>query len=163
MKRTPLQRKTRLTAKHPSDWPTKIPRLVSVQRATVHTVETTTKPEWKAGRSRKGNWNKPKVPLKKVNVERQAKRRKSYAQKLAAYRRSGTYKVVEARSGHQCENVIVLQGCRIRCPVHGFGLSHHHKTYARFGGDELPSDMIVLCSSCHALHEAQHPTRRHGR
>jgi 5-methylcytosine-specific restriction endonuclease McrA len=27
----------------------------------------------------------------------------------------------------------------------------HHLTYARFGGDERPSDLILLCRSCHRL------------
>lgn len=29
----------------------------------------------------------------------------------------------------------------------------HHRTYARFGGNEQISDLIVLCGSCHKLYE----------
>jgi len=131
MKRTPLQRKTRLTAKHSN--------------------------------------GKPRTPLKKVNVERQAKRRKSYAQKLASYRRSETYKIVKARAGGRCEQTVDLflfaepggsvETQRCDLPVK----HHHHKTYARFGGKELPEDMIAVCEGCHRVLEILHPTRRHGR
>ena len=120
MKRTPLQRKTRLTAKHSN--------------------------------------RTPRTPLKKVNVERQAKRRKSYAQKLAAYRRSETYQIVKARANGQCEAKHYPEG---RCL--GPAEHHHHKTYARFGGHELPEDMLDVCLTCHGLAESQHPGRRHGR
>lgn len=121
MRKTPLQRKTRLVAKHTN--------------------------------------GKPRTPIKKVNVARQAKRRRAYAQKLAAYRRSETYQVVKARAGGQCE--AFLFGL-VRCCERG--TQHHHKTYARFGGQELPEDIIVLCADCHAEVETRdHPTRRHGR
>ena len=120
MKRTPLQRKTRLTAKHSN--------------------------------------GKPKVPLKKVNVERQAKRRKSYAQKLAAYRRSETYQIVTARAGGGCEAKTMYGRC-----LSTDRLAHHHLRYQRFGGSELPSDMLVVCHACHERLESEHPTRRHGR
>lgn len=52
---------------------------------------------------RKGWINRGAKRIAKVNPERQAKRRKSYAQKLAAYRRSETYRVVEKRAGGCCE------------------------------------------------------------
>ncbi len=128
MKRTRLQRKTRLTAKHAN--------------------------------------GRPKTPIKTVNAERQAKRRKSYAQKLAAYRRSPTYKIVEARANGLCENQIDIATngvpFRINC-LGGRPLQHHHKTYARFGGQELPGDILAVCADCHARIEAQHPTRHQGR
>jgi hypothetical protein len=108
------------------------------------------------------------APLRKVNPERQAKRRKSYAQKLAAYRRSGTYKLVEQRAADRCEGWDVLRRIELRCAVMrtypwSARLTHHHKTYARFGGKELPEDVIVLCDRHNAEAEAQHPTRRRGR
>ncbi len=97
-------------------------------------------------------------PMANVNPERQAKRRKSYAQKLAAYRRSETYRVVEKRAGGCCEAMDKYGRCGSERRF-GYVLQHHHKTYARFGGDELPEDMIVLCEHHHALAEAAHPTR----
>lgn len=115
--------------------------------------------------------------IKKVNPDRLAKRQKSYKQKLAAYRRSETYQIVEARAAGQCEMTKPL-GFSVGHDSHGAGgtnvlrcqsvedgkkFGHHHDTYARFGGDELPEDMRKLCDPCHATEEAKHPTRRHGR
>jgi hypothetical protein len=37
---------------------------------------------------------------------------------------------------------------------------HHHLTYARYGGDELPEDMLHACERCHNWLESQHPTRK---
>lgn len=112
-----------------------------------------------------------KIP--KVNPAKQAKRRRGYRVKLAAYRRSVTYKLVEARAGGRCERVMTMlpwpheQRCHMRRDGEGvyfaFGakqrLTHHHKTYARFGGKELPSDIELLCDAHHAEEEAKHPTR----
>lgn len=119
--------------------------------------------------------------LKKVNPERQAKRRKAYAQKLAAYRRSETYRLVEARAGNRCEHftyttTLTMLGDKqhpdfppvygiVRCCTHraeGTTLTHHHKTYARFGGKELPEDIIVLCDRHNAEAESKYPTRNRG-
>ena len=43
-----------------------------------------------------------------------------------------------------------------RCEACGLSVSlrvlHlHHKTYVRFGGKEKPSDVVLLCKSCHRL------------
>ncbi len=115
---------------------------------------------------------KVRKPLAKSNPEKQAKRRKSYAQKLAAYKRSETYKVVEARAEGRCEFsypavVDAVTGKQRgsdmkRCPAYrrdGSRLTHHHKTYARFGGKELPEDIEVLCRYHNEEAESQHPTR----
>lgn len=107
------------------------------------------------------------TPIKKVNPDRQAKRRKSYAQKLAAYRRSATYKLVEARAYGECEATfprMSLDGGAwiYKCAASrakDYRLTHHHKTYARFGGKELPEDIIVLCDTHNEQAESQHPTR----
>lgn len=109
-----------------------------------------------------------KSKLKAVNVKRTKKKRKSYAQKLAAYRRSETYKIVEARSGGRCENVVQVGGFVPGTAIRTVNANrccqpakvHHHKTYARFGGRELPEDMLHLCDSCNGFIESQHPTRR---
>jgi len=102
--------------------------------------------------------------MKKANPERQAKRRLSYAQKLAAYKRSETYKAVEARAAGRCERSEFLSylGTAVRCHASRLldaRLTHHHKTYARFGGNELPEDIEVLCDRHNALAESAHPTR----
>lgn len=98
--------------------------------------------------------------IRKMNPERQARRDAEYARKLAAYRRSPTYRLVQARAGGRCEFTLPSGE---RCPV-TVGLSHHHLTYARFGGAERPEDVIVGCEHHHALAEQlHHPHRRHGR
>ena len=107
-------------------------------------------------------------PIRKVNPERQAKRRQSYAAKLRAYKKSATYREVEQRADGQCEKRIPLGGTRhtpaseIRCAAtrqSGHVLTHHHKTYARCGGDELPEDIELLCETHNWEAEAAHPTR----
>jgi len=40
-----------------------------------------------------------------------------------------------------------------------FRLQVHHITYKRFGGDELPEDLMVLCEPCHMAH---HGIRKSG-
>lgn len=112
---------------------------------------------------------KARTPIKKANPERQAKRRQSYTKKLAAYRRSETYQIVEKRASGRCEHVegfhalMLMAGLETRCAARraaGDRLTHHHKTYARFGGDELPEDIIVLCDEHDDEAESQHPTRK---
>lgn len=112
---------------------------------------------------------KPKKALSKSNPERQAKRRKAYAVKLAAYKRSETYRIVEARAGGRCErreDATDLSGAPLKgwlqCTnsrADGLRLTHNHKTYARFGGKELPEDVELLCDHHNTLYESQHPTR----
>jgi HNH endonuclease len=41
---------------------------------------------------------------------------------------------------HKC------QGCGTTGKLHV-----HHRTYARFGGEELPRDLITVCEACHTL------------
>jgi hypothetical protein len=95
---------------------------------------------------------KTKTPIRKRNPERQAKRRSGYAKKLAAYRRSKTFKIVESRSDGCCEAQIRTFDYCGNAQVHRCGalaVAHHHQTYARFGGDELPTDIIAVCKRCH--------------
>ena len=37
----------------------------------------------------------------------------------------------------------------------------HHRTYIRFGGDELLSDLVTLCESCHDRLHAMHKSHRY--
>lgn len=117
-----------------------------------------------------------KTPVKKVNVERQAKRKAGYAKKLQAYRRSRTYKDVEARSGGRCEARVIQYPFRIQFDVTQTldsgdahrcarrASHHHHLNYKNFGGSESPAQMVHLCAPCHQAVEAiQHPTRRRWR
>jgi len=135
MKRTPLQRKTRLTAKHSN--------------------------------------GKPKVPLKKVNVERQAKRkarmRKWYASPEWKRQRAESLEL----AGHRCQyagdgmffrrvvSPSVIEYEPARC-IAVSGLQVHEIRY-KFE-KSTPADRIVYCKEHHELVEMRdHPTRRHGR
>lgn len=111
---------------------------------------------------------KPKArkSVKKVNPERQAKRRVAQAKKHRAYMASETRKTVEARSGGQCERIVKVgravsveytgkPGATYRCERGA--TTHHHKTYARYGGAELPEDMEHVCDPCHDYYESLKP------
>lgn len=126
--------------------------------------------------------------LRATNPEREAKRRKRRGKQHAAYRASETFKIVHQRAAGRCEGSLQWENIAgpgepvvaaivrisdqleweaysylVRCTSTG-GLEHHHRTYARFGGRELPEDMIALCKRCHAWIEThQHPHRRNGR
>jgi hypothetical protein len=54
----------------------------------------------------------------------------------------------KARAGHRCQ----------LCNRTG-SLDAHHRTYERFGGDELPEDLTVLCRKCHEKHHKPKRTR----
>lgn len=116
----------------------------------------------KGGLGVNSTFAKERKPIKQVNLERQAKRRSRYSAKLAAYRRSETYRAVEFRANGQCEAVVNIVHDAHRCKAkraRGYTLVHHHKTYARFGGAELPEDVIVLCQSHNEEAESKHTTR----
>ena len=135
MKRTPLQRKTRLTAKHSN--------------------------------------GKPRVPLKKVNVERQAKRKA----KQQAWYRSPEYrrrrKESMERAGGRCEYIggsdaDVSWDWRtghydptVRRCEETERLQMHEEKYGEKGAD--PKYRKMYCKRHHELVEMRdHPTRRHG-
>lgn len=116
---------------------------------------------------------KPKKPIRAVNPEAEARRKKSYAKKLGGYKRSETFKVVQERAAGQCEFEITMHvrpwylgtgsatvAEKVRCPETE-GLQHHHKRYGKqFGGNERPEDIIVVCKAHHDWLESQHPTRK---
>lgn len=78
-----------------------------------------------------------------------------------------------ARAGHQCEHQHSAQEVLFvenilqrpwdgRC-VERTNLHVHHKTNVRFGGDELPEDLMVLCEYHHAIEERLKYPHRHTR
>lgn len=132
----------------------------------------------------RGKPPKRKTRIPKVNVERQKKARARYAKKLQAYKRSETCVIVDRRSGGRCEAWDVWRWERsslghwtlphrlrvdITPPGHlpdmqtttrclsDHGLAHHHTTYARFGGNERPEDIRVVCQVHHDYFEALKP------
>jgi hypothetical protein len=83
--------------------------------------------------------------LAKVNPARQAKRHSRQQRAYRAYRDSLCYLLVCDRSRGRCEYV---DEAGVRC-VATDRLEHHHKSYLRFGGRELPADIQVLCHDHH--------------
>lgn len=124
-------------------------------------------------------------PIRKVNPEQRAKRKKRQASKHAAYMRSETRKIVDARANGRCEAAVRTEPgffqvqprdfLTIEDPNYWFcitlraqewtrcenttRLQHHHLTYTRYGGNELPEDILKCCRRCHDWLESQHPTR----
>jgi 5-methylcytosine-specific restriction endonuclease McrA len=100
------------------------------------------------------------TPIRKVNPVAKAKRVK----KQKAFYSSAAWKKLRKealeRAGHCCEQKLLGQlGYDMRCEE-TMGLQVHHKTYARFGGKELPEDLQVLCKRHHEWTEIiDHPTR----
>ena len=115
--------------------------------------------------------------LKKSNPERQAKRRKAQASKHRKYMASETRKVVDARANGRCEAAVhetvlveartIVLSIRDNPRLYADGgewercendaTIHHHRTYARYGGNELPRDILKVCEHCHEAIEAQKP------
>lgn len=94
--------------------------------------------------------------MPRVNAARQAKRKARYQ----AFMRSPEWRAIRKgaleRAGRRCEELIpnpTLGGISMMRCTATRRLTVHHKTYARFGGMELPSDLQVLCKEHHdALH-----------
>jgi len=113
------------------------------------------------------------TPIAKANPKRQATRDREYQRKLAAYRRSETHRIVEARCQGRCEfYVAIVDGVRVArvTPKAGFvrceqaRVGHHHaKGYQRLGGKERPDEMIAGCFACHAFVDAWRLSRKSGR
>ena len=113
---------------------------------------------------------KRRKPLAKVGKQKPKRQRR-----FKAFLASAAWKKIRAaalaRAGHRCqqiENIAVPMPdgtysgynghVSTRCPA-TVGLTVHHKTYARFGGDELPEDLVVLCKAHHDALEASKPQK----
>lgn len=96
-----------------------------------------------------------KVP--KVNLARARRRIAEYKAFMLSPEWKAIRKAALQRAGFRCEE---LTPTRIpgtisvtRCPM-TTTLTVHHKSYARFGGRELPKDLQVLCRAHHDATEA---------
>lgn len=97
-------------------------------------------------------------PIPKVNVERQKKRRMVYTSFLKSAAWKAIRKAAIERAGNRCEQFEridlpapfagILSKEYVRCS-NTENLTVDHKTYARFGGRECPSDLQVLCRFHH--------------
>lgn len=127
--------------------------------------------------------------IRAVNAGAQAKRRKRYAAKLRLTKQGEGYRQAMERADGRCEFLIRDTTPEALTPTYdppmAFGrytrwawskpfswrcmevgtkespLHAHHLTYARFGGDELPEDLLICCKAHHDYLESQHPTRKH--
>lgn len=123
----------------------------------------------------RGSGLKKSGRLNPRNAERQAKASKRAASKHRAYMQSETRKAVDARAGGRCEiavRMVLLDSVLVPAAIGAnwewqYGrydrceatddLQHHHRTYARYGGKELPTDVIVACKPHHEFLEALKP------
>jgi hypothetical protein len=104
-------------------------------------------------------------PIKKVNRKAMAKRMSRYSKFIASAAwkrlREGCIRLAEGR----CEFIVKTRFYYTGGPEGGELLNYrcpeaanhaHHKTYARFGGKELPEDLQALCDH---HHDEIHATR----
>src|SRR5690349_6338903 len=85
---------------------------------------------------------------------RKAKKEKRYDAFMASPEWKKIRRGAIRRAGYRCAYLTYVEGKgwkRCKTTEH---LHVHHKTYARFGGGELPSDLIVYCKAHHELVEA---------
>lgn len=115
---------------------------------------------------------KKRTPMKKSGTTKAKK-----VERQKAFYASATWrrlkKEAKERAGNRCEYIERLIHPLAtdetgRCLANWYcsTLHVHHLTNARFGGDELPEDLQVLCTYHHRLVELRdHPTRhpRRGR
>jgi 5-methylcytosine-specific restriction endonuclease McrA len=103
-------------------------------------------------------------PIPKVNAKRKAKREKAYKSFLSSAKWKQLRKEALQRAGYQCETEFQFspdisnygmdyEWVVFRCPSTD-RLHVDHLTYARFGGDELPEDLKVLCYDHHMKRHA---------
>jgi 5-methylcytosine-specific restriction endonuclease McrA len=89
----------------------------------------------------------PKSGMKKVNERRRKKREAAYAKYIQSPEWKAIRKEALKRADFRCE--MVLHGIRCPATTRTEMLTVHHRTYARFGGAELPEDIQTLCKPCH--------------
>lgn len=92
-----------------------------------------------------------KSAIRKLNPARRRKRRKRYAQFLRSPQWRAIRKAALARARHcceRCDRAFIIGDAGLQPTV-------HHKTYARFGGDEQPEDLEALCKRCHDIHHGR--------
>jgi hypothetical protein len=113
-----------------------------------------------------------KTRVKRENPERKKRRKLLRDRKHGAYMRSPMRKIVDLRAAGRCEAALLVTDASVtvrdvnyaymtgppafvyrRCP-NTERLSHHHRTYARYGGKELPEDMLKVCKRCHECLDA---------
>lgn len=99
-----------------------------------------------------------KKPLRKsgpTKAKKVIRQKKFYAS--AAWKR--LRKVALERAGHTCQFEMTVIGSdgtpEIWCCQDREHLEIHHLTNARFGGQELPEDLLVLCRYHHRTIEAR--------
>lgn len=108
-------------------------------------------------------WEYTRKPMKKRG-ETKRKKEKRYGE----YMRSPAWKKIRleaiARAGRQCEYAVQVTTPygqhEVRCP-NWHRLTVHHLTYARFGGNEQPEDLQVLCVTHHREIEKTKHSHRH--
>jgi 5-methylcytosine-specific restriction endonuclease McrA len=107
-----------------------------------------------------------RTPLRKGNGlrpvgETKRKKRARYAAYLKSPEWKAKRKACLERADHTCEQAIDDGYRGARCWSRATQV--HHKTYARFGGNELPEDLMALCKEHHDRIEAtQFPHRKRG-
>lgn len=105
----------------------------------------------------------PRGGIRRSNPARKAKKAARYKAFLSSAVWKRLRREALARAGHRCE---ALRPATYSCALGGGSLAVvarcpeiekltvHHKTYRRFGGNELPDDLEVRCKSCHDYHHA---------
>jgi 5-methylcytosine-specific restriction endonuclease McrA len=103
----------------------------------------------RTSRLSRGPMKQSRKPLAKRGRAK-AKREKKYKSFLSSAAWKRIRKAALERAGYQCERTLSdWDGTPILRCAETEKLAVHHLTYARFGGNELPTDLRVLCSICH--------------
>lgn len=80
--------------------------------------------------------------------------------------RSAEYEAYLRSPTWRAKRQLALSAAGNRCQLCNAAerLDVHHRTYERFGGDELPGDLTVLCRPCHDhFHAKPKPGRKRGK
>jgi hypothetical protein len=101
--------------------------------------------------------------MPKSNPRQQARRRSAYAKYIASAVWKAKRKACIEAAGGICTYNAKAEGWVGSCLADMANdctnpATHaHHKTYRRFGGDELPEDLQALCDFHHEYHHALSP------